>query len=110
MLRAGFNPNCEFRLRKEAGVFEVFARIGIKAGAPCCRAACRVAARLTRCGRRLLYASGEEACISYGEDLTNQELTDRYGFTLANNPNGEAPKPFRDKYTDSLYSSPTAAS
>ena len=60
---------------------------------------------LTRCGR----CSGDEACISYGEDLTNQELSDRYGFTLANNPNGEAPKPFRDKYTDRFYSSPGAS-
>ena len=29
----GFNPNCEFRLRNEAGVFEVFARNNIAAGA-----------------------------------------------------------------------------
>jgi hypothetical protein len=56
-----------------------------------------------------LACSGEEACISYGEDLTNQELSDRYGFTLANNPNGEAPKQFRDKYTDRFYSSPSAS-
>jgi hypothetical protein len=33
-VHAGFNPNCEFRLRNEAGVFEVFARRGISAGAP----------------------------------------------------------------------------
>jgi hypothetical protein len=62
----------------EAGVFEVFARNGIKAG--------------------------EEACISYGEDLTNQELADRYGFTVPGNPNGEEKRGFRDKYTDALYS------
>jgi hypothetical protein len=48
-------------------------------------------------------SAGEEACISYGEDLTNQELTDRYGFTVVNNPNGEVPKPFRDKYVDRFY-------
>ena len=41
--------------------------------------------------------------ISYGEELTNQELSDRYGFTLPGNPNGEAPKPFRDKYVDRFY-------
>jgi len=75
--RIGFNPNCEFRLRNEAGVFEVFARNGIKAG--------------------------DEACISYGESLTNAELSERYGFTLANNPNGEAPKEKKDRYADSNY-------
>ena len=70
---AGFNPNCEFRLRNEAGSFEVFARRGI--------------------------AAGEEACISYGEELSNEELQERYGFSLgAANPNGDVRKAKRNPY------------
>jgi hypothetical protein len=52
--------------------------------------------RMHACTTRSM--AGEEACISYGEDLTNGELRERYGFALENNPNGEEKKAFRDRY------------
>jgi hypothetical protein len=43
--------------------------------------------------------SGVEACISYGEDLSNAELVDRYGFSLgASNPNGEEKRKVLNRY------------
>jgi hypothetical protein len=43
--------------------------------------------------------SGVEACISYGEDLSNTELVDRYGFSLgASNPNGEEKRKVLNRY------------
>jgi len=67
LLNHRFDPNCHFRLRNDAGQFEVFARTEL--------------------------AAGQEACISYGETLTNQELLHRYGFSLGDaNPNGEVTK------------------
>ncbi len=70
LLNHRFDPNCQFRLRADAGLFEVVARRNVK--------------------------PGEEACISYGEELCNDELTQRYGFSAgASNPNGDvkqAPK------------------
>jgi hypothetical protein len=64
LMNHSFAPNCEFRLRADARLFEVFARRALRAG--------------------------EEACICYGEGLSNDELRRRYGFSLADNPNGEA--------------------
>lgn len=68
LLNHGFEPNCQFRLRADAAQFEVFARRAIN--------------------------EGEEACITYGEDLSNDELLRRYGFTLGTaNPNGDVTPP-----------------
>jgi len=66
LLNHSFDPNCQFRLRADARVFEVFARRPL--------------------------AAGEEACISYGEGLCNAQLRARYGFDVADNPNGEEEK------------------
>ena len=69
LINHGVGPNSQFRLRADAGKFEVFARQGI--------------------------AAGQEVCISYGEDLANDLLLRRYGFSLgADNPNGDStPQP-----------------
>jgi hypothetical protein len=66
LLNHAFNPSCDFRLRAEGQCFEVVSR------------------RPLRCG--------EEARISYGEGLANDELASRYGFRMEGNPNGEVKK------------------
>lgn len=72
LLNHGVGPNCQFRLRADAGKFEVFARQGI--------------------------AAGQEVCISYGEDLANDVLMKRYGFSLGpDNPNGDTTPPPRKR-------------
>ena len=92
---SGFNPNCEFRLRNEAGVFEVFARNNIAAGAALAPVQPRHSVHDSRSG---FCVAGDEACISYGEKLSNAELRDRYGFDIPGNPNGEEKAKFRDPY------------
>jgi hypothetical protein len=55
------------------------------------------AAVLRRCHTHT-HRAGDEACISYGEDLSNAELRARYGFEVPGNPNGETRRKKLDPY------------